>query len=249
MSSAPTKVCIVTGTARGLGQAIARQMAEDGYAVVGLDVLYPASATVDSVPTTWAPGITGVRTDVTDRAGVQEIVRVTRERLGGPHVVVNSAALIHYALLGDVEEEPLDRMIAIGIKGMVWLSQAAASGMAEDGGGSIVNITSITAGTGFPKATMYGAVKGAGASMTRQLAVELAGENIRVNAVAPGFVPTPGSLGVVDPAGVERREARTPLRLATPEDIANAVAFLASDRARAITGQTLVVDGGLTVSL
>ena len=85
--------------------------------------------------------------------------------------------------------------------------------------------------------------------MTRQLAVELAPNGIRVNAIAPGFIPTPGSLTVVDQAGVDRRESRTPLRLATPCDIADAVAFLASDQAGAITGQTLVVDGGLTVSL
>ena len=243
------KVCIVTGTARGLGDAIARRLVEDGYAVVGLDVGYPESATVTALPTEWAAGILPVHGDVSDRELVHELVQVTRERLGGPQVVVNSAALIHYALLPEVEEEVLDRMIAIGIKGMVWLSQAAQPGMVVDGGGAIVNITSITATTGFPRATMYGALKGAGASMTRQLAVELAGSNIRVNAVAPGFVPTPGSLGVVDDEGVERREARTPLHLATPEDIANAVAFLASDQARSITGQTIVVDGGLTVSL
>lgn len=243
------RVCIVTGTARGLGLAIAERMVEEGYAVVGIDVLHPDSATTDAVPRSWTPGITGVHGDITDRAAVADLIRVTRERLGGPHVVVNSAALIHYALLPDVEEEPLDRMTAIGIKGMVWLTQAAAAAMVEDGGGAIVNITSITAGTGFPKATMYGAIKGAQSSMTRQLAVELASQNIRVNAVAPGFVPTPGSLNVVDEAGIERREARTPLRLATPRDIADAVAFLSSDRAGAITGQTIVVDGGLTVSL
>lgn len=243
------RTCIVTGTARGLGHAIAERMVEEGYAVVGIDVLHPESATTDTVPTTWAPGTTGVHGDITDRHAVADLVQVTRERLGGPHVVVNCAALIHYALLPDVEEESVDRMAAVGIKGMVWLTQAATAAMAEDGGGAVVNITSITAGTGFPRATMYGAIKGAQASMTRQLAVELAGRNIRVNAVAPGFVPTPGSLGVVDEAGVERREARTPLRLATPRDIADAVAFLASDRAGAITGQTIVVDGGLTVSL
>jgi len=243
-----TRVCVVSGSARGLGAAIAERMAEAGYAVVGLDVGYPADRDLSTLPTAVEPGVYPVHGDVSDRALVLDLVDVVRERFGGVHVVVNNAAWIHYALLPDVEEETLDRMIAIGIKGMVWLSQGAAKAMGDDGG-SIINITSITSTTGFPKATMYGALKGAGASMTRQLAVELAPNGIRVNAVAPGFIPTPGSLTVVDQAGVDRRESRTPLRLATPRDIANAVAFLASDQAGAITGQTLVVDGGLTVSL
>ncbi len=243
-----TRVCIVSGSARGLGAAIAERMSEAGYAVVGFDVGYPADRDLSTLPAVAAPGVHPVHGDVSDRAAVLALVDVVRERFGGVHVVVNNAAWIHYALLPDVEEEVLDRMIAIGIKGMVWLSQGAAKAMG-DGGGSIINITSITATTGFPKATMYGALKGAGASMTRQLAVELAPDGIRVNAVAPGFIPTPGSLTVVDQAGVDRRESRTPLRLATPEDVANVVAFLASDQAGAITGQTLVVDGGLTVSL
>ncbi|MCS7475469.1 SDR family NAD(P)-dependent oxidoreductase [Umezawaea endophytica] len=243
-----TRVCVVSGSARGLGAAIAERMAEAGYAVVGLDVGYPADRDLSTLPDTATPGVHPIHGDVSDRAAVLELVDVVGERFGGVHVVVNNAAWIHYALLPDVEEETLDRMIAIGIKGMVWLSQGAAKVMGDDGG-SIINITSITATTGFPKATMYGALKGAGASMTRQLAVELAPVGIRVNAIAPGFIPTPGSLTVVDQAGVDRRESRTPLRLATPRDIADAVVFLASDQAGAITGQTLVVDGGLTVSL
>jgi NAD(P)-dependent dehydrogenase (short-subunit alcohol dehydrogenase family) len=243
-----TRVCVVSGSARGLGAAIAERMAEAGCAVVGLDVGYPADRDLSTLPDAAAPGVHPVHGDVSDREFVLGLVDVVAERFGGVHVVVNNAAWIHYALLPDVEEETLDRMIAIGIKGMVWLSQGAAKVMGDDGG-SIINITSITATTGFPKATMYGALKGAGASMTRQLAVELAPNGIRVNAVAPGFIPTPGSLTVVDQAGVDRRESRTPLRLATPRDIADAVAFLASDQAGAITGQTLVVDGGLTVSL
>jgi len=243
-----TRVCLVSGSARGLGAAIAERMAEDGYAVVGLDVGYPSSCDLSTLPAAAAPGVYPVHGDVSDRAAVLDLVDVVSERFGGVHVVVNNAAWIHYAMLPDVEEETLDRMIAIGVKGMVWLSQGAAKAMGS-GGGSIVNITSITSTTGFPRATMYGALKGAAASMTRQLAVELAPNGIRVNSVAPGFIPTPGSLAMVDPAGVDRRESRTPLRLATPQDVANAVAFLASDQSSAITGQSLVVDGGMTISL
>lgn len=243
-----SKVCIVSGTARGIGAAIANRMAEADYVVIGVDIAYPSNQGVSALP--GAPATAGlhrVHCDIGDRDQVQELVAAVRQRLGGPHVVVNNAAWIHYAALQDVDEPTFDRMISIGIKGTLWLSQSAAIAMGEDGGGSIINITSGAATVGIPRASMYGAIKGACASLTRHMAVELAKDGIRVNAVAPGFVPTPGSLAAVDAAGVALRESGTPLRLAAPEDIANSVAFLASDEAAAITGQSISIDGGHSI--
>ena len=123
------------------------------------------------------------------------------------------------------------------------------TGMRAAGGGCIVHMASPAAIHGFPTAGVYSAVKGAVAAYTRQSAVELAPDGIRVNAVVPGAVPTPGAREVVDDAGYEYRRSRTPLgRLGTPEDIAGAVSFLASEDASFMTGQLLVVDGGITVA-
>ena len=121
--------------------------------------------------------------------------------------------------------------------------------MRAQGGGVIVHMASPAALHGFPTAGVYSAIKGAVAAFTRQSAVELAPDNVRVNAVVPGAIPTPGAREVVDDAGYEYRRQRTPLgRLGTPEDIAGGVAFLASEDASFMTGQLLVLDGGITVA-
>ena len=156
---------------------------------------------------------------------------------------------IRYEHIADVEEETVDGMLAVGLKSCFWTTQAALGAMRAQGGGSIVHFASPAALHGFPTAGVYSAIKGAIVSFTRQSAVELAPDGIRVNAVVPGAVPTPGAREVVDDAGYEYRRSRTPLgRLGTPEDIAGAVSFLASEDASFMTGQLLVVDGGITVA-
>jgi NAD(P)-dependent dehydrogenase (short-subunit alcohol dehydrogenase family) len=241
------KVAIVTGSARGIGAAVAEQLTQEGYAVVGLDTAYNSTP---GLPTAPAPGVYPISLDITDRRAVHDTVRAVRREIGGLHLVVNNAIWIRYAPLRDFDETTVDSMLAVGLKAVVWLSQAAAEHMADDGGGAIVNIASPAALLGIPGAAIYSAVKGAVVSLTRQNAVELAPLGIRVNAVAPNFTPTPGALSIVDEAGITHRRDRTPLgRLTEPEDVAHAVAYLASEKAALITGQLLCVDGGLTVSL
>ena len=164
-------------------------------------------------------------------------------------VVVNCAMWIRYERIEDVVEETVDGMLAVGLKSLLWTTQAALPKMRAQGGGCIVHLASPAAMHGFPTAGVYSAVKGAVAAFTRQSAVELAPDAIRVNAVVPGAVPTPGAREVVDDAGYEYRRQRTPLgRLGTPEDIAGGVAFLASGDAAFMTGQLLVLDGGITIA-
>jgi NAD(P)-dependent dehydrogenase (short-subunit alcohol dehydrogenase family) len=224
-----SRVAVVTGAARGIGAAIAERLAADGLRVVGVDR---------------APG-TEITLDVGDRSAVLEALGAL-ERID---VVVNCAMWIRYAPIEDVDEETADGMLAVGLKSCFWTTQAALPKMRAQGGGVIVHMASPAALHGFPTAGVYSAIKGAVASFTRQSAVELAPHNIRVNAVVPGAVPTPGAREVVDDAGYEYRRQRTPLgRLGTPEDIAGGVSFLATEDASFMTGQLLVLDGGITVA-
>lgn len=224
-----TRVAVVTGAGRGIGAGIAARLRADGMRVVGVDR---------------APG-TDLTLDVTDRAAVLAALGAL-ERID---LVVNCAMWIRYEHILDVDEETVDGMLAVGLKACLWTTQAAVPKMRAQGGGVIVHMASPAALHGFPTAGVYSAVKGAIAAFTRQSAVELAPDGIRVNAVVPGAVPTPGARAVVDDAGYEYRRQRTPLgRLGTPEDIAGGVAFLASEDAGFMTGQLLVLDGGITVS-
>jgi NAD(P)-dependent dehydrogenase (short-subunit alcohol dehydrogenase family) len=224
-----SRVAVVTGAGRGIGAAVAARLAADGFRVVGIDRL---------------PG-TDLTLDVGDRDAVFEAFA----SLDRVDVVVNSAMWIRYANISEVDEETVDAMLAVGLKSLFWTTQAALEPMRAQGGGSIVHFASPAALHGFPTAGVYSAIKGAVASFTRQSGVELAPDNIRVNAVVPGAVPTPGAREVVDDAGYELRRRRTPLgRLGTPEDIAGGVAFLVSPDASFMTGQLLVLDGGITVA-
>jgi NAD(P)-dependent dehydrogenase (short-subunit alcohol dehydrogenase family) len=224
-----TRVAVVTGAGRGIGAAIAARLAADGMRVVAADR---------------APG-TELTLDVTDRDAVLEALGAL-ERID---VVVNCAMWIRYERIEDVVEETVDGMLAVGLKSLLWTTQAALPTMRAQGGGCIVHMASPAALHGFPTAGVYSAVKGAVAAFTRQSAVELAPDGIRVNAVVPGAVPTPGAREIVDDAGYEYRRQRTPLgRLGTPEDIAGGVAFLASGDAGFMTGQLLVLDGGITIA-
>jgi NAD(P)-dependent dehydrogenase (short-subunit alcohol dehydrogenase family) len=223
------RTAVVTGAGRGIGAAVAARLTADGLQVVGIDR---------------EPG-TDLTLDVTDRAAVLQALGAL-ERLD---VIVNCAMWIRYEPIEEVEEDTVDGMLAVGLKACLWTTQAALPPMRAQGGGVIVHMASPAALHGFPTAGVYSAVKGAVASFTRQSAVELAPAGIRVNALVPGAIPTPGARAVVDDAGYDLRRARTPLgRLGTPEDIAGAVSFLASDDASFMTGQLLVVDGGITVA-
>jgi NAD(P)-dependent dehydrogenase (short-subunit alcohol dehydrogenase family) len=237
----------ITGAGGGLGLAIARAFAAEGMAVGMLDnnaeLVTAAAATV--------PGGRGVPIvcDVSDRRAVRGAVDGFVAQQGGLDVLVNNAVQFHYAPMAEMPEEIIDRMLDIGLKGVYWSLQAAIPHLIARGGGSVINLSSIAVSFAIGNAAVYTSIKGAIDALTRQQAVELGRHGIRVNALAPGSVVTPGASSVIDARGWEARTARTPLqRLATPEEVAAAAVFLASDAARSITGVTLKIDAGMTVS-
>lgn len=243
------RVALVTGAGRGIGRAIALALAAEGATVGVADINGDDARAVAAE----ADGLAGrgvpLEIDVADRARVHACVQRLVDDFGHIDVVVNNAAWVRYEPITEVVEETVDRMLGVGLKAMIWTTQAAAPHMAARRRGTIVNIASPAAEIGVPGAAVYCAVKGGVAALTRQGATELGRQGIRVNCISPGPIPTPGANQVVDEAGWQARRERTPLgRLGTVEEIAAAAVFLASDESRFVNGDMIRVDGGLTVA-
>jgi NAD(P)-dependent dehydrogenase (short-subunit alcohol dehydrogenase family) len=246
MAAREQKVAVVTGAAKGLGFADAERLASGGYVVVVADLDGDAAArAADEL----GGGAIGVATDVADPAGVDELfARVDRE-LGRLDVLVNNAGISYPEPTVEVTEERWQRMLDIHLGGTFRCSRSAYPLLARQGG-AIVNVSSIAAILGAGTRVSYSAATGGIAAMTRDLAIEWAGDGIRVNAVAPGVIETEIlteniERGLLDPAVFD---ARIPLgRMGRADEIAEAVYFLA-DTATYVTGQVIVVDGGFTVS-
>lgn len=239
---------LVTGAAGGLGLAIARRLAQDGFRVALVDI--DAAATERAAGT--IEGARGYACDVADEAAVDRLLRAFEDDFGdAPGVLVNNAGIVRFSALLDHSLSDFRKVLEVNLVGTFIMAKAVGRRMARRGSGAIINITSLNAIATSPDAGAYPASKAAVAKLTEQLALSLAPQGVRVNAVAPGFIDAGMSSPIYeDAAARETRAASVPAgRLGQAEDVANAVAFLASEQAAYIHGQQLLVDGGVGCSL
>ncbi|MCB1496114.1 MAG: SDR family oxidoreductase [Bauldia sp.] len=244
------KVAIVTGGARGIGYAIVRRFLEEGARVVIADIDHVAGPRAAAELSTFGP-VNYFECDVGERLDVRNMLAATIEAFGDVDVLVNNAGILVQADLLDLEEADFDRVLRVNLKGAFLCSQAAARHMVERieaGGtaGAIVNLSSVNAIFAIPNQVPYSVSKGGLNQLTRVMALSLAPHGIRVNAIGPGSIATEMLDSVM--ADAEQRNrilSRTPLgRIGDPQEIAAIAAFLASDEASYITGQTIYADGG-----
>ncbi|MER6016405.1 SDR family NAD(P)-dependent oxidoreductase [Streptomyces bluensis] len=236
----PTPTALVTGAGRGIGRATAVLLAKRGYQVVCLDVDDSAQATAERT------GGTAAVCDVRDAAAV----RAVADGLDRLDLLVNNAGVWTFSTLSEIDAEHYRRVLDTNVLGNLFCTQAFAPVIAASGGGAIVNVTSFLARTARANSGIYPAAKAAIVALTEQAAAEYADSKIRVNAVGPGLIHTDGAAALYgpDPAERARRGGYLPLgRLGEADDIAGVIAFLGSDEARYITGQTLYADGGISV--
>ena len=235
------KSILITGAGRGLGRALAIGAARSGARVTAFDLDSPS---LERLRTEF-PSIATEVVDVVDRGAFA----TAAARIGRLDGVVNNAMLIRYDPIEAVDDAMLDRMLAIGIKGSVWGVQALLRHMDPATGGVVLNLASPVAERGFPNTAVYSMVKGAIGTLTRTLAAELGPRRVRVNALAPGSIPTPGAVAITPQAEYERRAARIPLRrIGRDDDATYASLYLLSDAASFVSGEILHVDGGFLAS-
>jgi NAD(P)-dependent dehydrogenase (short-subunit alcohol dehydrogenase family) len=244
------KVCVITGAGGGMGREAALLFSEEGAQVCVADVnLEAAEGTAREARDAFAQQV-----DVADEASVTAMMDATAARYGGIDVLYNNAGISPNddASVLDTTTDAWDRVQAVNTKGVFLCCKHGIPHLQQRGGGSVINVASFVAILGAATSQIsYTASKGAVLSMTRELAVQFARENIRVNALCPGPVETPLLLSIFgdDPAALERRRTHWPMgRLAKPREIVNGALFLASDESSYVTGSTFLVDGGLTAA-
>jgi NAD(P)-dependent dehydrogenase (short-subunit alcohol dehydrogenase family) len=239
---------IVTGGAHGLGAAIAAAAVAAGYRVATLDVADPPLTTGGNGVDPDASSIERFVGSVTDEAAVDRAL----DTFGVPDVVVNNAGIVRFAPLVELAADDFRGVVDVNLIGTFLVARAAARRWIAAGrDGTIVNVTSMNGVAAGPNAGAYGPSKAAVALLTSQMALEWGAHGIRVNAVAPGLIDAGMSEPIyADPASRAARESKVPLgRLGTAGDVADVVLFLASDQARYVHGQNVVVDGGVTGSV
>jgi 3-oxoacyl-[acyl-carrier protein] reductase len=239
------QIAVVTGASRGIGRAIALRLAKDGHTVIGTAT---SESGAEAITRTFAEaGLKGVGRvlDVADAEAIESFVKSVGDEFGAPTLLINNAGITRDNLLLRMKDEEWDDVIRTNLSSIFRLSKACLRGMMKAKGGRIVNVTSVVGATGNAGQANYAAAKAGIVGFTKSLAKEVGSRNITVNAVAPGFIDTDMTRALPE----EHRKAllgNIPLaRLGAAEEIAGAVAFLCSDEAAYITGETLHVNGGM----
>ena len=246
MNTAPTekRIALVTGASRGIGAAIALELAGRGMVVIGTATTPEGAARVGAALAGFS-ACSGVVLDVNDAPALQALMEGLVRDHGALHVLVNNAGITRDGLAMRMKDEDWDAVIDTNLKAVFRMSRAAMRPMMRQRFGRIINITSVVGASGNPGQANYAAAKAGVAGMTRALARELAGRNITVNCIAPGFIET-DMTARLEAAQQQALLDQIPLgRLGKPADIAHAVAYLASEGAGYVTGQELHVNGGM----
>jgi 3-oxoacyl-[acyl-carrier protein] reductase len=235
---------IVTGGSRGLGLAISRRLVAEGFRVIAVARRESEELTAEIERSEGA--LVFAALDLSELDAIADFALRLKQEYGAPYGLVNNAGLSVEGLLATMHNSQIEILIRVNVTAPILLSKYVVRNMMSAGGGRIVNISSIIASTGYSGLAVYGATKAALVGFTKSLSREVGRMGITVNAVAPGFIETEmtATLGEEDRAKIAGRAALR--RLAAPEDVANAVAFLLDDKARNITGAVLTIDAGAT---
>ena len=238
------RVAIVTGGGGGLAEGICATLAASGAAVAAVDRSLEKAERVAQLASSGR--CIALEADVSDKASVDAMAQRVISELGGIDILVNNAAIYPLRPWTEIEEEEWDRVMAVNLKGYFLCARAAYPSMRERGKGRIINVASITFFIGWSGFLDYVSSKGAIIGFTRTLAREVGPDGITVNAISPGAFPTDAERVHPDQEALSRRilEQQSLKRRGTPEDVGNLAAFLASDAASFITGQTIMIDGG-----
>src|SRR5512145_418811 len=241
------KIALVTGASRGIGRAIAVELARGG-ATVALNYAGNVAAASEALALVQQAGAAQAKLyqfDVADPAACAAAVERVVAELGGLHVLVNNAGISIDQLVMRMKDEDWNRSLQVNLTGNFNLIRAVARPMMKAKGGAIINVTSVIGEMGNAGQAAYAAAKAGQIGLTKSVARELASRNIRVNAVAPGYIETDMTSGLPEAAKAKMMEMIPLARLGAAEDVANAVAFLASDQASYVTGEVLRVNGGM----
>jgi len=246
------KTCIVTGAGSGIGRAIAIRLAEEGGRVLCADLSADGAAETASQITASGGEAVDRVVDVADPAAVDAMVGAAVDRWGRVDILVNNAGVNIPGLLHEVTDEVIDRTLDVNVKGQLYGCRAVIPHMLAQGGGSIVNISSVNGIVSEPFLTVYSASKGASVMLTKGVALDYAKQGIRCNVVCPGWVDTPINYAHAEMLGglqhvYDTIDSFQPIgRPGQPREIANVVLFLASDEASFMTGSVVSADGGMT---